>query len=72
MTSEKLKSLILQPLSGDLLPDSFPRLLLCRSGYVVYHYKLLGYLNKEIAFFKQGGSKMFKWKSNPTPADHDC
>lgn len=51
MTFEKLKSLILQPLSGDLLSDSFPHLLLCRTGYIVYHDKLLGYLNKEIAFF---------------------
>lgn len=51
MISENLRSLILQSLSGTLLSDSFPPLLLCRTGYIVYHYKLSVFLSKEIAFF---------------------
>lgn len=51
MTFENVKRLILQPLSGDLLSDSPPHLLLYRMGYIIYHYRLLGFLNKEIAFF---------------------
>lgn len=60
MTSENVKSLILQPLSEDLLSDSFPHLLLYRTGYIIYHYRLLGFLTRRLHFFKQGGSKMFK------------
>lgn len=51
MTFENLKRLILQSLSGNLLSDSFPPLLLYRTGYIVYHYKVPGFLSKEIAFY---------------------
>lgn len=61
---ENIKSLILQTLSVDFLSDSFLRLLLYRTGYIIIVRSCWG-------FFKQGGCigpRMFNWESNPAYA----